>query len=47
MARAVLMLMARSNLTGCSTGKSPGLAPCRILSTRCPQFFAALSSSNR
>ena len=30
---AVLRLMTSSNLVGCSTGKSPGLAPLRILST--------------
>ena len=30
---AVLRLMTRSNLVGCSIGKSPGLAPFRILST--------------
>src|SRR5262249_374690 len=29
---AVLRLMARSNFTGCSIGKSAGLAPLRILS---------------
>src|SRR6516165_7759128 len=28
---AVFRLMASSNLVGCSTGKSPGLAPFRIL----------------
>ena len=32
-ALAVLKLIARSNLVGCSTGISPGLIPCRILST--------------
>src|SRR5215813_443196 len=30
---AVFMLMTRSNFVGCSTGKSPGFAPLRILST--------------
>src|SRR5262249_13041171 len=30
---AVIRLMTSSNLVGCSTGKSPGLAPRRILST--------------
>src|SRR5262245_52793430 len=30
---AVVRLMTRSNLVGCSTGTSPGLAPRRILST--------------
>ena len=30
---AVLTLIASSNLVGCSTGNSPGLAPFRILST--------------
>src|SRR5262249_5942393 len=30
---AVVTLMTRSNLVGCSTGSSPGLAPRRILST--------------
>src|SRR6516162_5875399 len=32
-ALAVLRLMTRSNLVGCSTGMSPGFAPRRILST--------------
>src|SRR5688572_3213894 len=32
-ALAVRRLMARSNVTGCSTGRSAGLAPLRILST--------------
>src|SRR5215475_8025050 len=32
-ALAVLRLMTRSNLVGCTTGKSPGLAPLRIRST--------------
>ena len=32
-ARAVLRLMTRSNLVGCSKGSSPDLAPFRILST--------------
>src|SRR5262245_23214327 len=32
-ALAVVRLMTRSNLIGCSTGMSPGLAPRRILST--------------
>src|SRR5262245_44769619 len=32
-ALAVLRLMASSNLTGCSTGRSTGLVPCRILYT--------------
>jgi poly(3-hydroxybutyrate) depolymerase len=31
--RAVFRLIASSNLVACSTGKSPGLAPFRILST--------------
>ena len=31
---AVLRLMIRSNLVGCSTGMSPGFAPFRILSTK-------------
>src|SRR5215510_7954170 len=31
---AVLRLMANSNLVGCSTGRSAGLAPLRILSTK-------------
>jgi hypothetical protein len=30
---AVFMLMTSSNLVGCSTGRSAGLAPLRILST--------------
>src|SRR5690348_11334847 len=30
---AILRLMTNSNLVGCSTGKSLGLAPCKILST--------------
>jgi hypothetical protein len=30
---AVVRLMMRSNLVGCSTGMSPGFAPRRILST--------------
>src|SRR5262249_24239445 len=30
---AVVRLMTRSNLVGCSTGRSPRLAPRRILST--------------
>src|SRR5262249_11684795 len=30
---AVLRLMTRSNLVGCSTGMSPGFVPCKILST--------------
>ena len=32
-ALAVLRLITRSNFVGCSTGKSPGLAPLTILST--------------
>jgi len=32
-ALAVLRLMTSSNLVGCSTGRSAGLAPLRILST--------------
>src|SRR6266700_1027107 len=32
-ALAVLRLMTSSNFMGCSTGRSPGLAPLRILST--------------
>jgi hypothetical protein len=32
-ALAVFMLMMSSNLVGCSTGRSAGLAPLRILST--------------
>src|SRR5712692_8048182 len=32
-ALAVLRLMTSSNFVGCSTGRSPGLAPLRILST--------------
>src|SRR5262249_17421118 len=32
-ARAVVRLKTRSNLVGCSTGRSPGFAPRRILST--------------
>src|SRR5713226_1958873 len=31
---AVVRLMVRSNLVGCSTGRSPGFAPRRILSTK-------------
>jgi hypothetical protein len=31
---AVLRLMTNSNLVGCSTGRSAGLAPRRILSTK-------------
>ena len=31
---AVFMLMTNSNLVGCSTGRSPGLAPFNILSTK-------------
>src|SRR5690349_7111936 len=30
---AVLRFIASSNLTGCSTGRSPGLAPFKILAT--------------
>src|SRR6266571_7791545 len=33
-ALAVLRLMRNSNLVGCSTGRSPGLAPFSILSTK-------------
>jgi hypothetical protein len=33
-ALAVLRLTTRSNLVGCSTGRSPGFAPRRILSTK-------------
>src|SRR5215470_1316159 len=33
-ALAVLRLMTKSNLVGCSTGISAGFAPCRILSTK-------------
>jgi len=33
-ARAVLRLMTRLNLVGCSTGISPGFTPCRILSVK-------------
>src|SRR6185436_15469377 len=33
-ALAVLRLMTSSNLVGCSTGRSAGLAPLRILSTK-------------
>src|SRR5262245_2923120 len=32
-ALAVFRLISRSNLVGCSTGKSPGLAPLRMRST--------------
>jgi len=32
-ALAVIRLMTRSNLVGCSTGKSAGFAPRKILST--------------
>ncbi len=32
-ALAVFMLMTSSNLVGCSTGRSEGLVPLRILST--------------
>ena len=32
-ALAVLRLITMSNFLGCSTGRSPGLAPLRILST--------------
>jgi hypothetical protein len=32
-ALAVLRLITSSNLVGCSTGRSPGFAPFRILST--------------
>src|SRR5262245_54247176 len=32
-ALAVVRLMTKSNLVGCSTGRSPGFAPCRTLST--------------
>src|SRR5262249_46826064 len=35
-ALAVVRLMIRSNLVGCSTGMSPGFVPRRILSTRSP-----------
>src|SRR5262245_23541521 len=35
-ALAVVRLITRSNLVGCSTGMSPGFAPRRILSTRSP-----------
>jgi len=30
---AVLRLMTKSNLTGCRTGRSEGLVPCKILCT--------------
>ena len=33
---AVARLMTRSNLVGCWTGKSPGLAPLKILSMNNP-----------
>ena len=33
MALAVLLLIANSNVVGCSTGRSPGFAPFKILST--------------
>ena len=33
-ARAVVRLTTKSNFVGCSIGRSPGLAPFRILSTR-------------
>src|SRR5262249_34907715 len=33
-ALAVLRLIRSSNLVGCSTGRSPGLAPLRILSAK-------------
>src|SRR5262249_20785433 len=33
---AVVRLMTRSNLVGCSTGRSPGFAPRRIMSTKSP-----------
>src|SRR5262249_46353359 len=36
MAFAVVRLMTRSNLVGCSTGMSAGFAPRRILSTKSP-----------
>src|SRR5262249_535762 len=35
-ALAVVRLMTSSNLVGCSTGRSAGFAPLRILSTRSP-----------
>src|SRR5215831_20698725 len=35
-ARAVIRLITRSNLVGCSTGKLAGFAPRRILSTKSP-----------
>src|SRR5262245_40901439 len=35
-ALAVVTLMTRSNLVGCSTGMSPGFAPCSILCTKSP-----------
>src|SRR5262249_14287759 len=31
---AVVRLMTRSNLVGCSTGRADGFAPCKILSTK-------------
>src|SRR5262245_24408615 len=37
-ALAVLRLMTSSNLVGCSTGRSAGLAPLRILSTKMAAF---------
>ena len=33
MALAVLLLITNSNVVGCSTGRSPGFAPFKILST--------------
>src|SRR5262249_17354785 len=44
-ALAVLRLITNSNLVGCSTGRSAGLAPLRILSTyvaACRQFSTTL-----
>jgi len=37
-ALAVLLLITSSNLLGCSTGKSAGLAPFNILSTNVAAF---------
>src|SRR5262249_8849128 len=40
-ALAVLRLMTSSNFVGCSSGKSPGLAPFRILPVRDPRRLYA------
>ena len=44
-ALAVLRFMASSNVVGCSTGRSPGFTPFRILSTKCAARRVSFSHS--